>query len=478
MTITRRKALALGAGAALAVPAVQQTRWLTKDFTRADFDPTLPQAPAGHRLWRNWSGFYTATPQEIFSPESEAELAEKLAGWQGRVRPVGSGHSFIDLVPTDDLMVDVSRLSGLYSVDVEAKTAVFGAGTRLRQAAMLADAEGLAFPNLPDIDVQTLAGSYATATHGTGREMTALHDRVLGFRLITPAGEIRDVTRDSDPAFFAAGRVSLGALGVITQFTLKLVDRFALRRQVYLLPMDETFDTMLERARQHHYFEFYVLPHTGHCAVITHDLHEGPIEGRQPSRDEDFIGAFKTMRDVLGWWPWARRKAFEAYVTTQDDANGRVEDETDISWKLLATSRITKMNEMEYHLPEANGEVALREVVAAMESRADTFFPMEVRFTGQDDAWLSPFNDGVRCSIAVHTAANEAYDTLFDLAEPVLRRHGGRPHWGKLHSLGAEDLAALYPRYDDFLALRAAMDPTGKFLNTRTAKLFGQPFPS
>lgn len=478
MTISRRKAIALGAGAAVAVPAVMQTRWIAKDFTRAGFTGDLPQAPAGHRLWSNWSGLYTATPQEIFVPASEDELAQRLASWPGRVRPVGSGHSFIDLVPTNDLMVDVSRLSGVMSVDPGAKTITFGAGTRLRQAAMLADEHGLAFPNLPDIDVQTLAGSFATATHGTGRAMTALHGRILAFRLVTPDGQIKDVTRDSNPDLFDAGRVSLGALGVITQVTLQMVDRFALNRQVFLLPVDEAIDTMHARAQAHHYFEFYVLPHTGYCALITHDLFDGEIEGRTPSKDEDFIATFRTLRDVLGWWPWARRKAFETYVATQVGDTGKIEDETDLSWKLLATARLTKMNEMEYHVPEEKAPAALRAVIAAMESRADTFFPIEVRYTGQDDAWLSPFNDGVRCSIAVHTAHNETYDTLFDLAQPVLRAHGGRPHWGKLHSLGAQDLSALYPRFSDFQALRQEIDPTGKFLNPRVAKIFGQPFDS
>lgn len=474
MKLSRRKMIALGAGAAVAVPAVLQGRWLMRDFTREGYTP--PAARAG--TWRNWSGLHSATPQEIFSPASEGELAAKLSEWTDRVRPVGSGHSFIDIVPTPDLMVDISRLSGVPQADPATKTATFGAGTRLRQAAMLADEHNLAFPNLPDIDVQTLAGSFATATHGTGLGLTALHARLRGFRLVTPQGEIRDVTPQSDPQLFAAGQVSLGALGVITQMDLEMTDSFALNRKMYLVPTEEAIATMLERAQEHHYFEFYVLPHTGHSALITHDLYEGDVAGRSPSQDEDFIATFKTLRDVLGWWPWARRKAFQAYVATVVEDGGLIEDETDRSWKLLSTSRVTKMNEMEYHIPLENGPEALRQVIAAMESRADTFFPMEVRFTGQDDAPLSPFNDGPRCSIAVHTLHSETYDTLFNLAEPIFRANGGRPHWGKLHSLGAQDLAALYPRFGEVQALRREMDPEGKFLNPRLAQIFGEAFES
>lgn len=476
MGLTRRKALAMGAGAVLAVPAVMQTRWLSRDFKRPDAGLAPPPAPEGRRLWSNWSGLQHAAPQEIHAAASEQELADRIAAWTGRIRPVGSGHSFIDLVPTDGLMVDVGRLSDLIGHDPVARTATFGAGTRLRQAAMLAHEVGLAFPNLPDIDVQTLAGSFATATHGTGRTLLPLHARVQGFRLVTPSGDIRDVTRASDPDLFDAGRVAMGTLGVVTQYTLQMVDSFALNRKLFIVPTAEAIDSMIDRSKAHHYFEFYILPHTGYCALITHDLFEGTIAGRAPSRDEDFIATFRTLRDVLGWWPWARRKAFEAYVRTQVNADGLIEDETDIAWKLLSTARVTRMNEVEYHVPESEAQSALRAVVAAIESRPDTFFPIELRFTGQDDAWLSPFNDGVRCSIAVHAAHDETLSPLFDLAEPILRRHGGRPHWGKLHSLGAADLAPMYPRFADFQALRRQIDPVGKFLNPRTARLFGEPF--
>lgn len=470
MTLSRRQILALGAGTAIAVPAALQTRWLMRDFTR---DPApAPMPEAGHRLWSNWSGLQHATPREIFAPASDDELAARIATHDGQIRPVGSGHSFMDLVPTDDLIVDISRLSGVRAVDPEARTITFGAGTRLRQAAQLADEHGLAFPNLPDIDVQTLAGCFATATHGTGTTLTALHNQIDSFRIITPDGTLRDVTAQSDPALFSGGRVSMGALGIMTDVTLRMTERFALNRKVFLVPTEEAISTMRERARAHHHFEFYVLPHTGYCALITHDLHDGPIAGRTPSQDEDFIATFRTLRDVLGWWPWARRKAFAAYVDTQLDDSGLIEDETDLSWKLLSTARVTRFNESEYHLPEERAPEALRAVIAAMETRADMFFPIECRFIAPDDAMLSPFQGGMRCSIAVHVAADEDLSPLFDLSEPVLRAHGGRPHWGKLHSLGAAELSQLYPRFAEFQALRARIDPAGKMLNPRLRALF------
>lgn len=473
MTLTRRKMLGYGALAGLAVPAAMQAHWLSRDFTRPGYSPDIPPAPPGRQIWRNWSGYQVATPEQIYSAASEEELATRIVDWPGRIRPVGSGHSFSALVPSEDMILDTGRLSGLISVDAAAGMATFGAGTRLRQAAMLAAEHGLGFANLPDIDVQTLAGSFSTATHGTGCGLQALHGCITGFRLITADGTARDVTRDSNPDLFDAGRVSLGTLGVITRYTLKLVPDYALNRRLFILPTNEAIARMHDLAAAHRNFEFYVLPNLGYAAVITHDLYQGEIAGRVPSEDEDWIATLKDLRDILGWWPWLRRRAFDAYVALDVPADGVLEDTTDKYWKLLSTARATRMNEMEYHLPEQGAQEAVRAVVAALESRKESFFPMEVRFTGQDDAWLSPFNDGTRVSVAVHKLASEPLDMLFGTVEPILRAYGGRPHWGKLHSLNAPDLAALYPDFDRFAALRARLDPAGKFLNPHIAALFG-----
>ena len=474
MAVSRRTMMLAGgavvAGGA-AIPAGRHLSWRGQDFTRPGYNSDYPEAPAGEESWMNWSGVERATPNAISLPTSEEELSQLIAGTNGRVRPFGSGHSFTGLVPSEGVMVDVSRLAGLQSIDAETGHATFGAGTRLFQMATELAGAGLALPNLPDIDVQTLAGSFSTGTHGTGETLTALHDHIEAFRMVTANGDILDVTRETNPHLFAAGRVSLGALGVMTQYTLRAVPMFNLRRKVWV----EKIDTIIEQAEglaaQHRNFEFYYFPHTGLAAGISHDLHEGPISGKGESEDDSTLEDLKGLRDSMGWSPWLRRKIIGAALP-----RGVVEDVSDSSYKLLATTRPIKFNEMEYHLPRANGLKGLREVIAKLEKRKDVFFPMEVRFIAPDDAWLSPFNDGPRVSIAIHAAVDEPYDYFFSDIEPIHRANGGRPHWGKHHSLGRDELAALYPKFGDFMALRREMDPSGKFLNPHLARLFGEPF--
>jgi FAD-linked oxidoreductase len=474
MPVSRRTILLAGGAVAAgtaAIPAERYINWSGRDFTRPDYEPDYPEAPDGEDSWMNWSGVQRATPEAISLPASEDELSELVAGTTTRMRPYGSGHSFVGLAPSEGVMVDVSRLTGLKSLDEQTGHAVFGAGTRLFQMATELAEVGRALPNLPDIDVQTLAGSFSTATHGTGETLTALHDHIAGFRLVTATGDVMDVTAQSHPDLFAAGRVSLGALGVISQYTLKTVPSFNLHRKLWVEPIDELIARAEELAGTHRNFEFYYFPHTGYGAAISHDLHEGPVTGRGDDIDDETLDQLKMLRNQFGWAPWLRRKIVGAALP-----KGTIEDFSDSSYKLLSTTRPTKFNEMEYHLPRENGIKGLREVIAQLETHKDVFFPMEVRFIAPDEAWLSPFNAGPRISVAIHAAVDERYDYFFSEIEPIHRANGGRPHWGKHHSLGKAELSGLYPKFDDFLALRRELDPAGKFLNPYLVYLFGEPF--
>jgi FAD-linked oxidoreductase len=469
MGLSRRSVLLGGAAAVVAIPAVSHIYWGSKNYPRDDFNPGLPKAPDGERPWTNWSEILKATPQDISFPFSAEEVAELLKNSSAPVRPVGSGHSFTALAPTEGTMIDVSSISGMISHDIEQQTASFGAGSRLQESAKLLSEQGLGFANLPDIDVQTLAGGFATATHGTGYNLSAIHDYVQAFELVTPAGEIISASADSNADLFQAGKVSLGSLGVITRFDLKVEKAFNLRRQTGLMKLKNLLGQFDSQSQKYRNFEIYYFPHTGYGAYIQHDIFDGEVTGRQEGEDDNILADLKELRDTLGWWPWLRRKLVQGELE-----EGQVEDTSDAAWKLLATTRNDKFNEIEYHMPLDKGLATLEEIITSIESRGDTFFPIEARVTAPDNAWLSPFNDGRRFSIAIHAPYDEDFSYFFTDFEPILRRNGGRPHWGKMHSLKANELRELYPKFDAFNNLRKELDPTGKFVNPYLAEIWGE----
>lgn len=473
-SLPRRSVLKSGLASVAALPVFAPVA-LAQNSAAASAAPALaasaaPAAVAASApmVWRNWSGVAQAQPRSLYTPGTVSELQAFLRQHREPVRCVGSGHSFSPLVPTAGHIVALDRLSGLAGVDGAQRSATVLAGTRLAQLSRALDAKDLALRNLPDIDAQTLAGAISTATHGTGAQLPALHADVQALHMVLADGSLMECSPQRNADMLAAARVSLGSLGVLVQAQVALVPRFQLRRKVWLQPVQALLEQAPELAARHRHFEFYYLPFTGYAAAITHDETPAQEVDRPPSADEDMLRDLRRLRDWLGRWPELRR-----WVASKLIDPDMTESAQDRSWRLLSTQRPTKFNESECHVPRDLGLACVREVIATLERRNDVFFPLEFRFVQGDSAWLSPFYQRDSCSIAVHAAAGEAYDYLVQEIGPVFRKYQGRPHWGKLHAHTAADLAALYPRWKDFLALRAQLDPHGRFLNEHLRRVFG-----
>ena len=73
-----------------------------------------------------------------------------------------------------------------------------------------------------------------------------------------------------------------------------------------------------------------------------------------------------------------------------------------------------------------------------------------------------------RPSLAIHFTWKPeavAVNDLLPQIEAKLAPFAARPHWAKVFSLNAAQLAPLYPRIADFRALTQQLDPGGKFRN-------------
>lgn len=466
MSLSRRSILKAGAGIAAGGALAAAAGWSARQPVTAGTaaSPLLPSS-AGHTGWSNWSGIQNCNPVAISTPAGEADIARLLSQASSPVRCVGAGHSFTALVPTDGVILSLDQLAGVVAHD--GRQVRVKAGTRLAQLARELDALGLAMHNQPDIDAQSVAGAISTATHGTGLTLPALHARVQALRLVLPSGDILEIDQ-RQPDLLQAARVSLGSLGVISEVTLEAMPRYFLRRKVWLQPLEEMLQQAPQLAEQHRHFEFYYLPFTGYAAAITHDLSDSQTAEHSASADEAMLHDLRQLRDWCGRFPHLRRWLAQKLI---DPA--QTETAQDSSWRLLSTSRPSKFNETECHVPQEQGIACVREVIRVLEQRNEVYFPLEFRYVQQDDAFLSPFYQRASCSIAVHAAAGEAWDYLLSDIAPVFRRHGGRPHWGKLHGHGAADFAALYPRWKDFLAIREHCDPHGRMLNPHLRQIFG-----
>ena len=143
------------------------------------------------------------------------------------------------------------------------------------------------------------------------------------------------------------------------------------------------------------------------------------------------------------------------------------------SSELFPSARTVRCNEMEYAVPYAKSTDALREVVEMIrKKRINTAFPIEFRTVAADDIWLSPFSGRESGTISVRQYYKVDARPLFESCEAIFRAYEGRPHWGKMHTRATGELSRLYPKYEEFRALRRRLDPKGKFLNDYLEAMF------
>jgi L-gulonolactone oxidase len=422
--------------------------------------------------------FRPGTYAQPASVDELCALVREAAAAKQSVRVIGAGHSFTPLVQTDGVLVSLDALTGIESIDEATREATVMAGTRLYDLGPALARRGYAMENLGDINRQSIAGAVSTGTHGTGVDLGVISSQVTGFELVTADGERRWVDEPSDPELFAAGRVSLGALGILSRIRLRLVPLYNMRLTRSVLPLDDCLANVPELTGSARSFEFYWFPYSGRVATKAWNPTPDPPSRSKSARFVNDIVLenllFGTICAVVGRIPALVPRAARAVVSLS--GSGAIVDE---SHAILSTPRYVRFNEMEYALPADRAADAFREFTAALEAaRLPIFFPVEYRWVKADDIWLSPAYGRDTVTISCHQTRGYAYDTYFSLAENIFRKYGGRPHWGKIHSLRAPALAGLYPRWSDFTALRRRLDPEGRFSTPYLDALFGAERPS
>jgi L-gulonolactone oxidase len=417
--------------------------------------------------WSNWAGDQICSPARRVEPGSEEELAEALRG-AARVRVAGSGHSFTDIALTDGLQVSLRRMSSV--LDVSGSLVRVQGGIRLRELGEELARNGLAMENLGDVDAQTLAGALATGTHGTGVGYRNLSSQVEGMRLVTADGPV-DVSEGDD---LRAARVSLGALGVATEITLRCRPSYTLRRTDERRPLEETLERLDELADSRERFELFSFPYSPWALWRTTEKTDDPPP--PPGAVERFLEDIVFENGALGALCHVGR-AVPRLVPAIDRLMGRLAggaDRVDRSHRIYANPRIVRFTEMEYAIPREHGAEAVRRVFDLVERRRlRVLFPIEVRFGAADDAFLSPGAGRDSCYIAVHVYRGMEFETYFRGVEAIMAAYGGRPHWGKRHYRSAAELAALYPAFDRFLAVRDRLDPRRVFANDYVDRVLG-----
>lgn len=438
-------------------------------------------SPSTHRpgssRWSSWSGLSTMDPAACQQPRSAPEVAAAVAHARERgmhVKMTGSGHSFTDIALTDGLLLDPRALSGVVAVDLEGMTVTALAGTTLRQLNAALDHLGLALHNMGDVDPQTLAGAVSTGTHGSGGVAGSLSSQLEALELVDGTGTVRRLSRTESREELNAARVGLGALGIITALTFRVEPAFRLTAHEAPMSWSEVVARYDELVSSNHHVDIYWFPHTDGCQVKLNnrtidDL--DPLPRWRATLDDRLLSntLFELVNQVTN-----RRPQLAPRINRLSAHALSARTYTDVSHRVFTSPRSVVFREMEYAVPREVGIDTLIEVRRRIE-RSDwrITFPVELRCTPADDAWMSTSHGRDSVYLAFHVHRHMDHRPYFEGLEPLLREREGRPHWGKLHARTAADLAPVYPRFDDFVALRDRFDPERLFTNVYLDRVLG-----
>jgi len=385
--------------------------------------------------WKNWSGKLSAEPQRIVQVGTVDAIRSELSaardgGWS--VRTAGTAHSHYPLLPTTGVILDTRPLSGLVSVDAEAMTATFRAGTKIHACGQPLLEHGLGLLNQGDIDQQSVGGAIATGTHGTGVELGSFSSAVTELSVLLVDGSIVTCSPDCEPDLFEAARLSLGAVGVVLEVTLQVREAYRLEEQRWLEPLESVMERIDELVTATRHFEYFWYPGQDRAICKSIDITEEP--GRYPLGDEG---------KRLAW-----------------------------SFEVLPNQRLDPHTEMEYSLPTEHGPSCIAEIKNLLSSNhPDVLWPIEYRTVAADNVFGSLQHEVATVTVSIHEDVERDETAYYKDAETVFRAHGGRPHWGKVHYLSGEDLAADYDHWQDWWRVRDDADPTGVLLNDALRKL-------
>ncbi|MFG2193229.1 D-arabinono-1,4-lactone oxidase [Streptomyces sp. NPDC048639] len=427
--------------------------------------------------WRNWAGNVTTRPARSVAPSSAEDLGRIIAAAAEdglTVKPVGTGHSFTAVAATDGVLIRPERLAGIREIDRAAGTVTIGSGTPLKQLNEALAAEGLSLANMGDIMEQTVAGATSTGTHGTGRDSASTSAQIKALELVTADGSVLQCSDKENSEIFAAARLGLGALGVVTAITFAVEPVFLLSAREEPMAFDRVLAEFDQHVMENEHFEFYWFPHTENCNTKRNNRSAGPAAplGRIGGWVEDELLSNGVFQAVC-----SAGRAVPAAIPGIAKISSRAlsaRTYTDIPYKVFTSPRRVRFIEMEYALPRTAAMEALREVKAMVDrSSLRISFPVEVRTAPADDITLSTASGRETAYIAVHMYRGTPHQAYFTAVERIMTAHGGRPHWGKLHTRDAAYLADVYPRFGEFTALRDRLDPERVFGNAYLRRVLG-----
>ncbi|MFM6978378.1 MAG: FAD-binding protein [Micrococcales bacterium] len=411
---------------------------------------------------KNWGGNLDYGISEIQEPKSIDELASIIT--QGKMRPIGTRHSFSKLAMPNERLVSATAIPANPVLDETARTVTVGAGTRFGELAIYLEEHGWALANMGSLPHISIAGAAATGTHGSGDGNPILSTSVRRFEYLNAGGELVSVSR-GEPDFEIC-RLGLGAYGIWVRVTLDIQPTYFVRQDVYKdVPWNavlDDLDSVMGAGYSVSMFSDWMGSRVEQVWV------KSRMDGSQPPAKLHGVAPDPVSYESFDG-------SGEANLTSQGGQPG--------PWllrlphfRLDATPSAGEEIQTEYFVLRKDAPAAMREIRKIAAEIKPALIWSEIRSIAKDDAWLSPMNRGD--SIALHFTWKllpAEVDIAISKVESVISQFDAIPHWGKLNSVSVRNLQRLFPKLDEARSRFEALDPeqrfTSKYLQSRGVRI-------
>jgi xylitol oxidase len=407
---------------------------------------------------KNWAGNYEYRAATLREPATIEELQQVVAAAR-RIHAVGSRHSFNDIADSPAELVSLARMPRRIEIDRDAMTVRVDGALRYGELCGALERAGLALHNLASLPHISVAGACATGTHGSGVQNGSLSSAVVGMELVQADGQLAAVDGASGSDTLEAAVVSLGALGVVTALTLRVEPTYRVRQDVYEnLPIPgfvDDFASLAAAGDSVSFFTDWTTPTIDQVWV------KRRVEGNEDLGAEPEL--FGARRATAARHPIAGMSP--AACTTQLGEPGPWFERLP-HFRMDHTPSSGDELQTEYVVPFDDAADAFLALDRFREELASLVLVTEIRTIAADRLWLSPSSE--RQSAAFHFTwrpDEAAVRAILPRVEQALRPFAPRPHWGKLFSIGRDELRDRYPRLPDFADLAVRWDPAGTFRN-------------
>ncbi|MFT4575281.1 MAG: L-gulonolactone oxidase [Polaribacter sp.] len=426
-------------------------------------------------VWQSWNENLTYNYKSLYKITTEKELQEIVRNSE-KIRVFGSKQSSSDIVSGAETLVDITTYNKILSFNESEHTITVQSGVVLGNLLETIEAKGWCIPCLPDINTVTIGGALATGTHGTSGKL--LCEYMTSCRIVLADGSIKEVTNKDD--LINAARVSLGALGVMSEITFQCEPIYTLHLKEGPEDDNEWLPKIEERLQKHDFLRVLWLPHTDKGYVITGDKIDPNTainEDLGPKYLKHRRTASKVLYKYTHVFPWitaiANKLLYRAFFSARKEHKGSLYQAT-VTKSRGATLELAEWTIGLELFPKVFEE--LKTEINKWSNKSFIHIPMDIRFVYKDTSWLSYAygKDTVTMGCVSRNAATADTYEAFKSIEKIFLKYGGKPHWGKRFMAKDAEISKIYDKWEDFKLLRRKLDPTNKFLNPYLTELFNE----